>query len=160
LLELDHERFARRYSTPGYFTRKEHRLLHEECVALCQILKGSDQERVIELMRRMHFQREDLQDLKRGSEDLRHAAAVGLQYFNDARTRAALLAALEDRSAEVALAAANSLQVLQALPPIDALLERLEERGLLQAAACRTLFHRIALHSPDTMIQAERRFPT
>lgn len=159
LLDLDQERFARRCSTPDYFTRKEHRLLHEECLALCQILKGSDQERVIELMRRLHFQRDDLQDLRRGSEDLRHAAAVGLQYFNDASTRTALLAALEDRSAEVALAAAHSLHVLQALPPVDALLERLDERGLLQAAACRTLFHRIALHTPDTMIQAERRFP-
>lgn len=159
LLDLDPERFARRCTAPGYFTRKEHRLLHEESLALCQILKGSDQERAIDLMRRLHFQRDELLDLQRGSEDLRYAAAIGLQYFNHASTRAALLAALEDRSEKVTLAAANSLQVLQALPPVDTLLVQLAERGLLQAAACRTLFHRIALHSPDTMIQAERSFP-
>lgn len=158
LLDLDTGQFLKRCDSPGYFARKEHRVLHQECLALCQIIKGRDQERVVELMRHLQFQRDDLLDLKRGSEDLRHAAAVGLQYFNDARTRSALLEALEDRTPEVALAAAHSLLAMQALPPLDTLLQRLGERGLLQAAACRTLFHRIALQSPALLAEAERRF--
>lgn len=159
LLDSDHERFVSRCNSPGYFSRTERRLLHTECLALCQILKGSDQERVIELMRRMHFFRDDLLDLKRGAEDYRYAAAIGLQYFNDANTRKALLEALDDRSGEVALAAAHSLEAMAALPPVDELLQKLAQRGLLRAAACRTLFHRIALQAPQRLLEAERRFP-
>lgn len=160
LLDLDSERFRRRCTDPAYFTPRERRLLHDECLALCQVIKGSDQERLIELMRRMHFHRDDLRDLRSAAEDLRYGAVVSLGYFNDARTRDALLAALGDRSDAVCLAAAHSLLALDALPPLAVLLERFVARGLLQKAACRTLFHRLARSKPALLREALARHGT
>lgn len=154
LFELDQEQLRQRCASPDYFAHAERRLLHEECLALCQVIRGHDQACVIELMRWMHFHRDDLRDLRRGSEDHRFAAAVSLRYFNDAQTRKALVAALQDRSGEVALAAAHSLYELGALPPLDTLLPQLAERGLLQTAACRTLIRKIAMQQPVLLLQA------
>lgn len=156
LLEMDEPAFAQALNTRKVFNEMEVEKLSTICIRLCQILKGHEKEQVIRIMLKTGFDQDCLEDLQKGNENARHAAAIALQYFKDKATKKALLKALDDESNEVCFAAANSLFERNALPDIEVLAKQLEFRNFLKSIECRNLFRQIAIKSPGVLLKLIR----
>ncbi len=136
------------------FDEKERRHVVALCLRLCQIIKGHEEERLIRILLSMGFDQRCLRDLKKGSEDARHAAAIALQYFHDEESRRALLKALHDPAAEVCFAAAKSLLLRDELPEVSQLLDIFASQDFLHSYECNNLFRHLAMRKPEQLVAA------
>ncbi|MBC53733.1 MAG: hypothetical protein CMQ34_15355 [Gammaproteobacteria bacterium] len=134
------------------FRRRDKPVLRKLAIDLFHLVRGKERERLTQLLKRIGFRRECIKDLRNGSARQRQLAAAALQMFADVKSRTALLKALDDRDPETRVAAADSLLVIDALPDLDVLMEKLDHSVTARSRDVRTLFRDIARRSPAYLI--------
>ncbi len=134
------------------FRRRDKPVLRKLAIDLFHLVRGKERTRLAELLRRISFRKECVKDLARGRSRQRHLAAAALQMFPDKKTEKALLKALNDPDEETRIAAADSLLVIDALPDLDVLMEKLKFSIAAKSRDVRTLFRDIARVSPAHLI--------
>ena len=134
------------------FRRRDKPVLRKLAIDLFHLVRGKERERLTQLLKRISFRGECIKDLRKGSTRQRQLAAAALQMFADEKSRKALLKALNDRDQETRIAAADSLLIIEALPDLDVLKEKLEYSIVARSRDVRTLFRDIARRSPAYLI--------
>lgn len=134
------------------FRRRDKPVLRKLAIDLFHLVRGKERERLTQLLKRIGFRGECVKDLRRGSTRQRQLAAAALQIFADDKSKKALLKALDDRDQETRVAAADSLLVIEALPDLDVLMEKLSFSIAARSRDVRTLFRDIASRSPRYLI--------
>lgn len=124
--------------------RREVTLAREAAIDLCHLVRGHERTRLTQLLDKVGFREDSLRDIRRGNVEDRRTAAMALQLYDDEETVKALRHALGDRNVDVCIAAADSLFVIDRLPPADVLAEQFEAQGVLHAWDVRKLFRDIA----------------
>jgi hypothetical protein len=138
------------------FGRREKPVLRKLAIDLFHLVKGREREHLTAILARTGFHKECLKDLKRSNVRQRRLAAAALQIFDDKESREALIQALNDRDMEVRISAADSLLVIDALPDLAVLLEKLEPAIVIQSRDVRTLFRHIARINPGLLLGLSR----
>lgn len=134
------------------FRRRDKPVLRKLAIDLSHLVRGKERDRLTHLLKRIGFRGECIRDLNKGSTRQRHLAASALQMFADEKSRKALLKALDDNNEETRIAVANSLLVIEALPDLDVLMEKLKFSIAAKSRDVRTLFRDIARRSPAHLI--------
>lgn len=132
--------------------RRDQAVLRKLAIDLFHLVRGKERHRLTQVLKRIRFRGECIKDLRKGSIRQRRLAAAALQMFADEKSRNALLRALNDRDTETRIAAADSLLIIEALPDLDVLLEKLSIPIQAQSRDVRTLFRDIARRSPAYLV--------
>ncbi len=134
------------------FRRHDKPILRKLAIDLFHLVKGKERRRLTKLLKSIRFRDECITDLARGNVRQRQLAAAALQIFADEKSRKALLRALDDRDEETRIAAADSLLIIEALPDMDVLMDKLRFSIAAKSRDVRTLFRDIARRSPGHLI--------
>ena len=124
-------------------------LLTELSVELIQLVRGAERQGFVASAGRLGVPQRLRAQLAHGRARQRLAAAEALADFADPLTETALVAALEDRHADVRLAAAAALASMDRAPPAAVLVEKLRVGREEQSMLITGLFEDIARTRPD-----------
>ena len=124
------------------------RFLADLSVELIRLVRGEDREQFVAAAARAGVADEHRRRLARGSARTRALSAEALRFFPDARSTDALETALEDRSADVRLAAAIALAESGRSPPAAVLIDRLGIGQTEQSLLVVNLFQHLADDRP------------
>lgn len=138
------------------FSRREKPILRKLAIDLFHLVKGRERDRLTAILTKTGFHKECLKDLGRSNLRQRRLAAAALQIFEDRESREALIKALDDQDMEVRICAADSLLVIDALPDLNVLLEKLDPAIAIQSRDVRTLFRHIAQINPSLLLSLSR----
>lgn len=138
------------------FRRREQILMRRLAIDLFHLIKGQERDRISHVLGLIGFREDCLVDLKRSSVRRRRLAAAALQIFADDECRDALIKALDDSDPQTRVAAADSLLVINALPELDILLEKLEVSIDTSSRDIRSLFRDIARQHTGMLIRIAR----
>ncbi len=133
--------------------RAAQHVLRTLTIDLCHLIQGQERQQLTSLLTRSGFRDECVLDLRSKIVEDRRSAASALQLFSDSTTEQALLAALDDEDGRVRLAAAGSLKMINALPDLRVLVQKLEEKDVLASRDVRTLFRDLARRTPLSLRQ-------
>ncbi len=133
--------------------RAAQHVLRTLTIDLCHLIQGQERQQLTSLLTRSGFRDECVLDLRSKIVEDRRSAASALQLFSACTTEQALLAALDDEDGRVRLAAAGSLKMINALPDLRVLVQKLEEKDVLASRDVRTLFRDLARRTPLSLRQ-------
>ena len=120
---------------------------------ISELIRGENQDRVLALCRAAAIDRWLLRQLKSWKSDNRRLAADTLRLVPGEESISALLGALDDRTEDVRLTAASSLAALNAMPPLDRLMEKLIKSTSAHSRLLQRLIDSAALSRPAEVME-------
>ncbi len=121
-------------------------------IEVLELIPGTYKQHMVKLAERCGIEHYLQKVLARGTVSSRLAAAENLAWFQSPKTRIALLAAIEDQTDDVALAAAASLAQIGERLPVARLLQARLKHGSESSRRLEAVLVRVAPHQIDDLI--------